>query len=228
MIRKLKYGFHHPKEALLYLLSPQKYRALEAEKFVAKGEAMERNLKPNNPLEECMIKPTGIHEHLATLYMLTVELNLRTIVELGTRRGESTIALLSAAKEIGGKVYSIDIDPCLVAKERIKTLGLQEHWVFIQGDDLKVEWETPIDHLFIDTTHMFDQTLKELEKWEPFVKHGGIITIHDIVTFPEELQAINSYIKNRRDLRLYKYFNNFGLAVIFKRKQKSDGDYRNV
>jgi len=166
-----------------------------------------------------MIKPTDIHEHLATLFMLTVELNLKTIVELGTGPGESTIALLYAAKQIGGKVNSIDTDPCLEAKEKIKALGLQEYWTFIQGDDLKVEWNKPIDHLFIDTSHTFNQTIRELEKYEPYVNYGGIITIHDIVGYPEVLQAINSYIKDRTDLRLYKYFNNWGLGIIFKRDE---------
>lgn len=164
-----------------------------------------------------MIKPTDIHEHLATLFMLTVELNLKTVVELDTRGGESTIALLCAAKQIEGKVYSIDIDPCLETKKRIKSLGLQKYWTFIQGDDLKVKWNNPIDHLFIDTTHTFDQTVRELEKYEPHVKYGGIITLHDVVGFPKVLQAIKGYIKDRTDLRLYKYFNNWGLGVVFKR-----------
>jgi len=219
MKRKLKYGFHHPREALTYLFFPQKRRLIRAEKAVSEWETMERNIKPSSPLEACMIKPTDIHEHLATLFMLTVELNLKTIVELGTAGGESTIAFLYAAKQIGGKVYSIDINPCLEAKERIKTLGLQEYWTFIQGDDLKVEWNKPLDHLFIDTSHTFNQTIRELEKYEPYVNYGGIITIHDIVGYPEVLQAINSYIKDRTDLRLYKYFNNWGLGIIFKRDE---------
>jgi predicted O-methyltransferase YrrM len=70
----------------------------------------------NNPLELRMTKPTDIHEHLATLFMLTVEFNLKRIVELGTKEGESTVALLQAAKQINGKVVSMDIDPCIKAK----------------------------------------------------------------------------------------------------------------
>jgi len=219
MKRKLKYGFRHPIEALTYLFFPQKRRLIRAEKAVREWERMERDIKPSSPLEAYMIKPTDIHEHLATLFMLTAELKLKTIVELGTAQGESTIALLYAAKQIGGKVYSIDIDPCLEAKERIKALGLQEYWTFIQEDDLKVEWNKPIDHLFTDTSHTFNQTIRELEKYEPYVNYGGIITLHDIVGYPEVLQAINSYIKDRTDLRLYKYFNNWGLGIIFKRDE---------
>jgi len=213
---KLKTGLHHPREVLMYLILGPKYYLTQAERWVAEAERMERKIKPNNPLEAQMIKPTDIHEHLATLYMLTVELNLRTIVELGTRGGESTVALLEAARLIGGRVYSVDIDPCLEAKAKVQTYGLQEYWTFIEGDDLKVEWEKPIDHLFVDTIHTFDRVTKELEKYEPHVKNGGVITIHDTVLYPEVSQAIKKYIKGRRDLRLYNYFNCFGLAVIFK------------
>lgn len=85
---KLKTGLHHPREALLYLaLGPQRYHFIQAEKVVAEAERMERNIEPNNLLETHMVKPSDIHEHLATLYMLTIELNLKTIVELGTRGG---------------------------------------------------------------------------------------------------------------------------------------------
>lgn len=215
---KLKTGLRHPREALVYLaLGPQRYHLTSAENLLVEAERMERNVRPNNLLESYMVKPTDIHEHLATLYMLSIELNLRTILELGVRGGESTITLLESAKQIKGKVYSIDIDPCLEAKAIIQTYRLQKYWTFIQGDDLKVKWDKPIDHLFIDTTHTFDGTLKELKKYEPYVRNGGVITMHDIISHPEVLHAINIYMEGREDLRIYKFFNNFGLAVIFKR-----------
>ena len=177
---------------------------------------MEQAVKPTTPLEACMVQPTDIHEHLQTLHMLSVELDLKTVLELGTRGGESTIALLEAAKKKGGIVYSIDIDPCLEAKAKIHAYRLDKYWVFIQGDDLKVEWNRAIDHLFIDTMHTYISTIKELEKFEPYVKNGGIIVLHDIVSHPEVLLAINDYARNRKDLRIYKYFNCQGLAIIFK------------
>ncbi len=159
---------------------------------------------------------SDIYQHLTTLYMLTVELNLKTILELGTRDGKSTIALLQAAHQIDGEVYSVDIDPCLEARNVIKKHRLDDRWIFIQQDDLKLEWNRPIDHLFIDTTHEFEQTMKELEKYEPYVKVGGIISLHDIIACPDIIKAVEAYLRNRNDLRLYKYLHNNGLGVIFK------------
>jgi len=194
------------------------------------GNCLEKSLQeyknlsrftPNNALETCMTQPSDIWEHLATLYMLTVEFDLKTVLELGTAEGESTVALLQAVHQIGGKVYSIDINPCLEAQEVIKNYGLLNRWTFIQGDDLQVKWEREIDHLFIDTSHEFQHTLKELEKYEPYVREGGVITLHDIVAFPSVMRAIDEYLKDRKYLRLYKYLHNNGLAVIFKGRQKN-------
>ncbi len=208
--QKLKSGLRHPKRALDYLLhGKQRYYLLQAEK-------MEHNIRPAIPLEAHMVKPTDIHEHLATLNMLTIELGLKTVLELGTGTGETTIAFLDAAKKINGKVYSIDIDQCEEAHTKIKAYNLEKHWTFIRENSLKLKWDKPIDHLFIDTIHTYQHAIDELKKYEPYVRIGGLITLHDIITWPGVMGAINDYNKNRQDLHPYKYFNNNGLAVIFK------------
>lgn len=170
----------------------------------------------NSPLESQMIQPTDIHEHLQTLHMLTVELNLKNILELGTRTGESTIALLLAAKELDGRVTSVDIDSCEDAKEKVKKFELEPYWKFIQTDDLTLKWDQQIDHLFIDTSHTYEHTLLEFKKFEPFVRKGGLITLHDIITCPPVLDAINDYISQRNDIRFYKFFHNNGLGILRK------------
>ncbi len=65
-----------------------------------------------------MLEGTDISEHLMTIYMLTKHFKLSTALELGVRSGESTIARLSAAKEIGGIVTGIDIVDCPEAKAK--------------------------------------------------------------------------------------------------------------
>ena len=69
--------------------------------------------------------------------------------------------------------------------------------------------------------HTYEHTLKELRKYEPYVRIGGIITLHDIISFPEVMTAISDYVENRRDLRVCSYLNNNGLAVIFKGKREA-------
>jgi predicted O-methyltransferase YrrM len=200
-----------PQKALSYLVLGQKRAGR-----LFKPHSCSLMKEPKNTLEEFMIKSSSIHEHLATLNMLTIEHNLKNILEMGTQYGQSTISLLLAAKEIGGHVTSIDIDSCLEAKKTVKQYNLEDYWTFIQGDDTKVEWDNSIDHLFIDSLHTYDHVMKQLNKYEPFVKKGGVITMHDIVHDPPVLKAIEDYFKNR-DVKIYKYFNSMGFAVILKK-----------
>jgi len=155
------------------------------------------------------------HEHFATFHILNYILKLKKIVEIGVQHGNSSIALLESAIENDGFVTSIDIDECIEAKKRIKQLGYDTRWKFIQSDSLKVNWNEDIDHLFIDGLHTYDQLYKELEKFEPFVKKHGIITIHDIDN--KILQnAISDYIQNKANLKYFEYYNCLGLGVIYK------------
>ena len=212
-ISKIKSGLKDPKKGLEYLvLGDKNYNALHN---LNSHSCFSIN-NTNSHLEFQMIQPTDIHEHLQTLHMLTIELNLKNILELGTRTGESTIAFLLAAKEIGGKITSVDIDSCDEAKTKVKKLNLEKYWNFIQKDDLELDWKEEIDHLFIDTSHTYDHTINEFKKFVPFVRKGGLITLHDIVSCPPVLDAINDFIKDRNDLRFYKFFHNNGLGVIRK------------
>ena len=198
-LSQIKEGIKHPGKSLQYLvLGKKNYEILQN----LRNHSCTSGITPSSPLESRMIIPTDIHEHLSTLYMLTVEFNLKKILELGTRTGESTIALLEAAKEIGGNVTSIDIDPCLEAKKLITNTNLEDHWNFIQGNDLSIQWNKEIDHLFIDTSHTYEQTIAELTKFVPFVKPGGIITLHDIISCPEVLSAINDYLHDKKNIKL--------------------------
>ena len=212
-ISKIKSGFKDPKKGLEYLiLGEKKYNTLQN----LDTHSCFSIKTTNSPLESSMTQPTDIHEHLQTLHMLTVELNLKNILELGTRTGESTIALLLAAKELGGKVTSVDIDSCYEAKKKVKALDLDSYWNFIQMDDLTLKWEENIDHLFIDTSHTYEHTMLEFQKFEPFVRKGGLITLHDIISCPPVLKAINDFISKRDDIRFYKFFHNNGLGILRK------------
>lgn len=226
LIQKLKIIKNDPKMSLVYvILGPKKFK-----KFNQKHSCLHFDF-PNNTLEELMIQDSSIHEHLNTLYMLTVEFDLKNIVELGTQFGNSTLALLYAAKEIDGNVTTIDVDPCVSARKKIDDLNLNSLCTFIQSDDTTIKWSKPIDHLFIDSNHSYEHVTKQLKKYEPFLQKNGIITLHDIVMqefdskgnpiektskINSVMKAISDYIEDRDDLKFYKYFNCNGLGIIRK------------
>lgn len=167
-------------------------------------------------VEERIKNKTDICEHLKELYDITVNLNSDVVVELGVRGGESTHALLAACNKTGGHLFSIDISPCAEICQKFET---ELNWTFIQGDDIEISnhWGKPIDHLFIDTTHTYDQTLKELELWTKHIKSNGCITLHD--TLLEEfgvLDAVNDFIKSNSRWTFFEnrdYCN--GLGILY-------------
>lgn len=126
--------------------------------------------------EQARDTPSDIHLHLPTFVALVEELDAKTVVELGTRSGVSTVAWLYAL-EGRGQLISVDIDPA-------PEIGAYDHWTFIQGDDCSLDvWEQvrdlSADIVFIDTSHDYVQTLRELNLYRWVVRPGGRIVLHD-------------------------------------------------
>jgi len=137
--------------------------------------------------------------YVSALYEKAVEAKAKTIVEIGVMIGQSTRALLKAAVENGGHLYSIELSngSLSLVGEALKSGGQDTaFWTSIQGDDLEVAktWTMPIEFLLIDTSHEYGFTVKELETYSKFVVQQGIITMHDSY-YPPVKQAIDDYVK---------------------------------
>ncbi len=127
-----------------------------------------------------------ISDHLSTLFFFAMDSRPKLMVELGTRSGDSTRTLLAAASITQSVLLSVDRKNCGGLD-----LPFNQHWHFVQSDDVEfgktgfVKWcthheMTPrIDLLFIDTSHWYEHTKKEIEIWSPFLSPDGIIVLHD-------------------------------------------------
>lgn len=119
--------------------------------------------------------PSDIYLHLPRFVSLVEELNAQHVIELGSRSGVSTVAWLYALAKTGGHLTTVDLDPA-------PQIGSWSHWRHIQGDDLStevLERLAPADIVFIDTSHLYEQTKKELAIYQWFVKSGGVLVLHD-------------------------------------------------
>ena len=145
---------------------------------------------------------SDIQHHLPLLYSLA----RGNVLELGTRSGVSTAALLAGVEARGGHVWSVDIDDCsgVAAGHPL--------WTFTQGDstDAKI-WDdlTLVDYIdgdgddntgvrefdliLIDTFHCYEQAAAELELWHRSVAPGGTILMHDPETFPGVRRAAQEF-----------------------------------
>src|SRR4051812_39979038 len=125
---------------------------------------------------EACATPSDIWLHLPRMVELVEALNAQHVIELGTRGGVSTIAWLHALEQTGGRLTSVDIDPTPC------TLGDYSHWGVIVDDDCDPAVTSrldPADIVFIDTSHLYEPTVRELNIYRWLVKPGGVIVCHD-------------------------------------------------
>jgi predicted O-methyltransferase YrrM len=155
---------------------------------------------------------SDIQHQLIRLYDMVAQTTNteKVVVELGVRYGTSTKALIAAVNDTGGKVFSID-------PVQLVSFSDEKKFTFILGDDIEVvkTWSTPIDFLFIDTTHTYEQTLNELNLWGGWVIPHGLITLHDTNQIGV-MRAIKEYLSQNISFSFENFPESNGLGVIRK------------
>ncbi len=105
------------------------------------------------------------------------------VLELGSRKGNSTLAFLAAAEAVNGRVWSVDVSDCAHDPEGMAPWARHPSWTFIQGDDMDAAVQPLLpaqcDILFVDTSHEYEHTLAELRAYMPRVAPGGVALFHD-------------------------------------------------
>ena len=105
------------------------------------------------------------------------------VLELGTRKGNSTLAFLAGAVESGGHVWSCDIDDVRRDPDGIGPFGavapVDVHPRRRHGPGRAGALPAEVDVLFIDTSHEYEHTLAECRAYVPRVAPGGIALFHD-------------------------------------------------
>ncbi len=129
------------------------------------------------------LKRSGISDHLEVIFIESLIFNPDLIVELGVRGGESTFVFERVARLCDAKLISVDINDCSKASS-------YENWTFVKSDDVEFARAFPrwcedrgidpsIDILFIDTSHLFEHTLSEIEHWFPYLSKKAKVFFHD-------------------------------------------------
>jgi predicted O-methyltransferase YrrM len=127
-----------------------------------------------------------VRAHIWAIYFLARMAKAKLIVELGVRSGESTRALVAAANDLGADVRSIDIaGDAYRVQEVTESRGIQLDWSrwlcckCDSGDAASLFGVWSVDMLFVDTTHEFNQTRREIAAWSPKMRDSGIMAFHD-------------------------------------------------
>ena len=171
----------------------------------------------NQVIKRSAMGVTDISSHLAKIYLETLNWSPELIVELGVRSGESTFALNMAARKLNAAHVSVDIEDC-------SGVITDPNWRFIQGDDIELsgrfsQWvsdnkmKLTIDLLFIDTSHEYHHTKKELQTWFPMLSQRAMVIFHDtyspkVVRMPDGsfYPKVNRFPQNDVANALNEYF----------------------
>lgn len=135
--------------------------------------------------------PSDIQHHLGLLFSLA----RGNVLELGTRGGVSTAALLAGVERHGGRVVSVDVDAACAG-----VAPSHPQWAFWHGSSTDPSMAQDIAtyngafHLIlIDTEHTYEQATAELALWGPTLAPGGTILMHDPETFPGVRRAAQEF-----------------------------------
>jgi hypothetical protein len=130
------------------------------------------------------------------------------IVEIGSFQGRSAVSMGYAIRGTKKRIYAIDTFQGNVGDFQVSKKGQYVEgflgnvsrndlwpWIFpLRGLSHEVgrRWGTPIDFIFIDGSHAYEDVKLDYELFAPFVKTGGLIAFHDVVeSWPGPLRLWN-------------------------------------
>ncbi len=188
---------------------------MENEKINEMVRTAKSNLKHRGELRD-MRPYTGLLYSIVKYFRAGADIN---IFEIGVRRGISTRALLEGLRDRlevsdtskgNGKLYSVDITE---REHVIKDKELKKKWEFIYADSTKLKWSKEIDILFIDGNHSYKYCKADYERYEPFVRKGGLILLHDL-THPR--YGVKDFWKEIKYSKVILPLNLEGMGIVFK------------
>jgi len=136
------------------------------------------------------------------LFNLAVSNKAKTIIEIGTRAGYSTLWLAYAASITGGKIITCEIDPAYAeqARANIAQANMSDYVEVLVGDarELLRGRDEPIDFVFIDAEKAhyesyIDAVYKQLGV-------GSMVVADNAISHGDELLDYIMYVQNHPNL----------------------------
>lgn len=127
-----------------------------------------------------------------------------TIAEVGVADGKSAIALATFLHKLGKKftLYMIDsLD--YGGKDQLRTVinnvikaGIEgiEVWPYSSLEAAEKFPEVHFDFVFIDSSHLYEDTKKEIVVWYDKIKENGVLAGHDAISHEGVRRAIHEVI----------------------------------
>jgi len=149
------------------------------------------------------------------------------VVELGTGRAKNCIRLGLSNPE--ADIFTIDnaqesknLSEVMYFKEISRRLrkARVDNVYFTLGDSRTIfpGWRLPIDILNVDSSHKYEASIEEFKRWEPLVKVGGYLLLHDYTLQVPQVaglqKAVDEYFRNDR----FEFVENLGQTQVIWKK----------
>lgn len=145
------------------------------------------------------------------------------IVEIGTGRAGSAAHLAAGNPE--GKVVTLDVDP---ESKKLADAFRRDNLIALTEDSIQaarlVRLLPPIDLLFIDGQHSFEQAFREYATYRPMMRDGGIILFDDIC-LPQARDQMQAFWESVVDPKLAAnelHYTGFGISTVDQSKPLDD------
>lgn len=181
-------------------------------------------------VEASGVKIVSPHRHYP-LFIATVLLKAKTVIELGTGPGASLETFIKAVKLTNGRVYTWDINPEYEKQFRNRRVipgdpanslptNYEKYVTFNIGDSRPAgrKWNKgDIDVLYCDSNHGYPHVQEELEVWGQF--NPKIIFLHDTggpgtkMVIGHPIRAAMEYAK-KKGRTFFNLLTHHGMGVI--------------
>ncbi len=150
------------------------------------------------------------------LRLLTETAGAKSVVEIGTSTGYSSLWICLALQSTGGKLTTFEIDPgrAALAREHFREAGVEQIATVVEGDAHQniARMAAPVDIVFIDADK--EGYLDYLDKLLPLVRPGGLILADNVDMAPEYVKAVS----NNPELETLYYSDGEGLGISLKKR----------
>ena len=124
-------------------------------------------------------------------HLMDLASTAKVVAEFGVRGAVSSWAILDGLPE-DGRLYSVDIDPLCPIPPRVTS---DPRFKFIVGDSVTVPLPKHVDFVMIDSSHEYDQTVRELDRAASL--NPVVIALHDYLyaDTPDVKRAIDGWLE---------------------------------